>query len=410
VRLFSAAGRFARSGRRLHQPEPSLRHERSNPGARGTPPFRRDDSRAAGHGPHTKIGTSRTHQATKSATRKIAANQPGTRLAATTGQVRWTPAATTHDRHRALPNECALTELTNTKKTTPPVRSYQGVDPLLIFRLGQLATMGQDFACAGGAGSELRMDNQGRLHEPPDLGCGIDQTGVIRRLNLGMRSALHGRALNRAQKSVTGCELGQSKGRSSSQRKFSLCGAAKGFAEFMDSSAFFGVVATVDFALLGLWWVAVQTRPDLRGRPGRADRMSYLVSLQFVVPGTAALLAQVAPQLTTVWRVSFALAGLCGVLSIALLVPTLASRGELLVPKFLRLGALPLYAAIAVLAVIPGILQPGSSSLSSLQVEALLFCLMVFLGAQIAWAAAMSPEAGNGTAEEVTEAPVDKIT
>ena len=101
LRLFSAAGRLARGGRRLRlrlaerwpwagrdhrrgspacrpshpadQPEPSLRHERSNPGARGTPPTRRD-SRAARHGPHPKITTSRTTQASTSATRKIEAS------------------------------------------------------------------------------------------------------------------------------------------------------------------------------------------------------------------------------------------------------------------------------------------------------------------------------------------------
>ena len=72
----------------------------------------------------------------------------------------------------------------------------------------------------------------------------------------------------------------------------------------MNFSGFFGVVATVDFALLGLWWVAVQARPDLRNRESSASRASYLVSLQFVVPGTAALLAQVDPQLTGIWRVS----------------------------------------------------------------------------------------------------------
>ena len=159
----------------------------------------------------------------------------------------------------------------------------------------------------------------------------------------------------------------------------------------MDSSAFFGVVSTVDFALLGLWWVAVQARPDLRSRESRNGRMAYLVSLQFVVPGTAALLAQVSPQLGAVWRVSFVLAGLCGAVSIALLVPALISSGERSVPRFLRFGALPLYGVIAVIAVVPGILRPGPSSLGALQVEGLFFCVITFLSAQIAWAAAMSP-------------------
>jgi Transposase DDE domain group 1 len=99
LRLFSAAGRLARGGRRLRlrlaahwpragqlaaavtacrpchlaeQPEPSQQRGRSNPGACGTPPTRRD-SRAARHRPHPKITTSRTPQASTSGTRKIEA-------------------------------------------------------------------------------------------------------------------------------------------------------------------------------------------------------------------------------------------------------------------------------------------------------------------------------------------------
>ena len=105
----------------------------------------------------------------------------------------------------------------------------------------------------------------------------------------------------------------------------------------MNLSAFFGVVATIDFALLGLWWVAVQARPDLREHGSAAARMAYVVSLQFVVPGTASLLALVDPAVTMVWRVSFAIAGVTGILAI-------------------------------------------------------LFCLVVLLSAQVAWAAAMSTD------------------
>jgi Transposase DDE domain group 1 len=56
------------------QPEPSLRHRRSNPGTRGTPPTRRD-SRAASHSPDPKITTSRTAQPSTSGTRKIEVKQ-----------------------------------------------------------------------------------------------------------------------------------------------------------------------------------------------------------------------------------------------------------------------------------------------------------------------------------------------
>jgi hypothetical protein len=165
----------------------------------------------------------------------------------------------------------------------------------------------------------------------------------------------------------------------------------------MDLGAFFGVVSTIDFALLGLWWVTVQARPDLRKRRSNPDRMAYVVSLQFLVPGTAALLAQVAPALTIVWRVSFAIAGATGIVAILLLVPELVASGGLTVAKFLRFGALPLYALMTFIAITPGLLSSSSHKLSALQVEAILFCLVIFLGAQVAWAAAMSPDPATQT-------------
>jgi hypothetical protein len=166
----------------------------------------------------------------------------------------------------------------------------------------------------------------------------------------------------------------------------------------MSLGSFFGVVSTVDFALLGLWWVTVQTRADLRRQGATGGRMAYVVSLQFIVPGTASLLAQVDPAVTTVWRVSFAIAGVTGITAIVLLVPALAASGELTVARSLRFGAIPLYTLMTFIAVF----RLPSDTLSALQVEGILFCLVVFLGTQVAWAAAMSTgraaktDAGDG--------------
>jgi hypothetical protein len=166
----------------------------------------------------------------------------------------------------------------------------------------------------------------------------------------------------------------------------------------MSLGSFFGVVSTVDFALLGLWWVTVQTRADLRRQGATGGRMAYVVSLQFIVPGTASLLAQVDPAVTTVWRVSFAIAGVTGITAIVLLVPALAASGELTVARSLRFGAIPLYTLMTFIAVF----RLPSGTLSALQVEGILFCLVVFLGTQVAWAAAMSTgraaktDAGDG--------------
>ncbi len=165
----------------------------------------------------------------------------------------------------------------------------------------------------------------------------------------------------------------------------------------MDISAFYGVVSGIDFTLLGLWWVAVQDRPDLR-RPGsRSGRMSYVVSLQFIVPGTAGLLGQVAPQVPMVWRASYTLAGASGALAVLMLAPALAAAGARGVARLLRLCVVPLYLLITVVAVDPRLISGIDPKLTALQVEAIFFCLLVFISAQTAWAAAMSPDPQEAT-------------
>ena len=159
----------------------------------------------------------------------------------------------------------------------------------------------------------------------------------------------------------------------------------------MDLSAFFGVVSTIDFAMLGLWWVTVQSRPELRRREAAGGRMAYLVSLQFVIPGTASLLAQIAPSVTEVWRISFGLAGIVGVLSIALVVSALAEGGSVLVARLLRCVALPIYAVLTIIAATSGMFH-HSTRFAPVQVEAILFCVITLLGAQLAWAVAMTPD------------------
>ncbi len=159
----------------------------------------------------------------------------------------------------------------------------------------------------------------------------------------------------------------------------------------MDTSAFYALVAGINFTLLGLWWVAVQERAELRRREYRAGRMAYVVSLQFVVPGTAALLSQAAPNVAVLWRASFTLAGLAGIAGILMLAPTLTSVKAGVVARLLLVLGVPLYGLVAIVAAVPGVNRALNTHLTGLQLEAVMFCLLVFLGAQTAWAAAMSP-------------------
>jgi hypothetical protein len=143
----------------------------------------------------------------------------------------------------------------------------------------------------------------------------------------------------------------------------------------MDIAAFYAVVAGVNFTLLGLWWVAVHERVDLRDATER--RMAYVVALQFMVPGTTALISQVAPNLTVLWRITFAV----------LRRATARTAAGLL----LGLG-LPAYLLVTLVAAVPAVHEAVSSKLTGLQTEAILFSLLVLLSVQVAWTVAMTPQ------------------
>lgn len=157
----------------------------------------------------------------------------------------------------------------------------------------------------------------------------------------------------------------------------------------MDIAAFYAVVAGVNFTLLGLWWVAVQDKVDLRDSAAR--RMAYVVALQFMVPGTASLISQVAPTVTSIWRVTFAAAGVAGAVGVLLVVPVLQKSESRGASIFLLSTALPLYVVVTLVAAVPGIHEVVSKQLTGLQVEAILFSVLVLLSVQVAWSVAMIP-------------------
>jgi hypothetical protein len=157
----------------------------------------------------------------------------------------------------------------------------------------------------------------------------------------------------------------------------------------MDIAAFYAVVAGVNFTLLGLWWVAVHERVDLRD--GASRRMAYVVALQFMIPGTTALVSQVAPDVTAIWRITFTLAGVAGVAGVLLVAPVLRQATKRTSATLMLIFGLPLYLAVALVAAIPGLHEAVSDQLSGLQTEAILFSLLVLLSVQVAWTVAMAP-------------------
>jgi hypothetical protein len=165
----------------------------------------------------------------------------------------------------------------------------------------------------------------------------------------------------------------------------------------VDLSAFYAVVSAINFTLLGLWWVAVRERAEIGVDSRAGRRMAYLVSLQFVIPGTVSLLSQVAPTVPALWRVSFTVAGLAGAVGAFLLGTAIgAVPGQGLVGNLLSFLASPLYVIVALVAAIPSLTQGRGLALTPLQIEGILLCLLVFLGVHAAWVVAMAPRTTAG--------------
>jgi hypothetical protein len=160
-------------------------------------------------------------------------------------------------------------------------------------------------------------------------------------------------------------------------------------------SDFYETIAGINFTLLGFWWVAVQELNHLRSRrTGRAGGMAYAISLQFLIPGAAALTSQVAPEVPVLWRLAFTSAGVLGAVGIILTAPTLLNGGSRTAAWVLLALGVPLYTLVAAVAAVPPLADALGGSLSSAQWEGVLFCLVILIGTQTAWTAAMSKPLG----------------
>ncbi len=160
----------------------------------------------------------------------------------------------------------------------------------------------------------------------------------------------------------------------------------------MDQSAFYGIMSGIKLHAARSVVNAIKGRDGLGGPDSASGRMAYLVSLQFVIPATVSLLAQVAPDIPEVWRGTFAFAGLFGAIGIGLLAYEMRRATEARVlPVVLAAVGIPCYALALVVALKPSLVGSAGLALSPLEVEALLLSILVFLGVQEAWVVAMTP-------------------
>ena len=151
-------------------------------------------------------------------------------------------------------------------------------------------------------------------------------------------------------------------------------------------STFYSTSAQVAFALLGLWWVVVaERRTEWRQRASRR-RQAYTVSMYFMLPGTMSLGSLVSAGQTTVWRLTFGLAGGLGVLETALALWETRTQPDYRGRVGVLLGAtLPFYLLVVIVAIHSALASDLGINLKPLETEALVVSVLLFLGVNFAW-------------------------
>ena len=139
--------------------------------------------------------------------------------------------------------------------------------------------------------------------------------------------------------------------------------------------------SAVCFTLLSLWLVVVQTRhAEWRGSPLHRRR-AYKVAMYFSLPGLMSLLAWVSPASSALWRTSFAIAAIGGVV-VLIAVPG-PVPGKLGLTAYIL--AIALYGLIGIVAIAPRIVGGLGLQAVPVRVEAVLLTILVFAGVNVAW-------------------------
>ena len=150
----------------------------------------------------------------------------------------------------------------------------------------------------------------------------------------------------------------------------------------MNLSMFYAVISATCFTLVGLFWSALDRRHDLLVTP-ETRRIVGGIYLSFLLPGLMGLFAQVAPESTALWRVTFALAALLGVWSTYRLIEVdrkVGARGPFQRNRWL---VAVLYGAVLVVGAAPGVVD--FLGLSGLQAAAIAIVGLVAVAHGLTW-------------------------
>lgn len=162
----------------------------------------------------------------------------------------------------------------------------------------------------------------------------------------------------------------------------------------MDLSAFYSLMAVTCFTLVGLWWTVVEKHPEWKVT-GRSRKLAGGVYLSFLLPGLMSTFAQVDPSNPLLWRISFGVTSLVGLVTTLgiVRVDRTGVRGPF--RRYRWLGAV-LYVLVLVLGVFPGV--AGLIGLTALQAASLALIGLIVLGHGLAWEFMMEPESDQATA------------
>jgi hypothetical protein len=151
-------------------------------------------------------------------------------------------------------------------------------------------------------------------------------------------------------------------------------------------SSFYATMAQVCFTLLGLWWIVVQFKYHDWMRNRRRRQMAYDTSLYFVLPGIMSLVSLISSSGTVLWRITFSSAALLGALEAGYLAVSARKQDRYtLVMRWAHWAATGLYAVVALVAMLPGLVHHFGVDVAALQVEGVFLALLVFLGVNMTW-------------------------
>jgi len=160
----------------------------------------------------------------------------------------------------------------------------------------------------------------------------------------------------------------------------------------MDTNTFYSIVAGTCFTLVGLWWTVVKSRKEWI----KDDQMRQLASgvyLSFLVPGLMSLFAQVGGEVKLIWRLTFVIASLVGMIMTARLMVKTEKRLKTGLFGRNRWVVILLYGIILIFALFPTLAQP--IRLQALQVEGILLGLLILAAHGMTWEFMTVPGEGD---------------